>query len=130
MIRTIKRLSLFTGEYYLMRDSDPLILFLSTFLPFEVGFSGNVRRDRAELMLYTVLMSPFESVVMDLVYFGLVFCSRTTMTALSRADLTSAIHYSFLTDVPVARSLKFSAVSRCRWCRRWKGSLGDRLRRD
>jgi hypothetical protein len=49
------------------------------------------------------------------VFLGFVFCKRTiTMAASSRADLTSAIQYSFSTEVPAARSVKFSAVRRCR----------------
>ena len=50
------------------------------------------------------------------------------MAASSRADLTSAIQYSFSMDGPDARSVKFSAMSKCLWC--GNRSSGDRLRRD
>ncbi len=83
---------------------------------------------RVELMLYIVLMFPFESVVLVLVFFGFVFWSRKTIAASSSADLTSAIQYSFSAEGPDARSVKFSAVRRWRCC--GSRSLGVRLRSD
>ena len=79
-------------------------------------------------MLYTVLIFPSDEVVVVFVFFGFDFWRRTTIAASSMADLTSAIQYSFSTDGPEAKSVKFSAVSRCRWC--GSRSSGDKLRRD
>ena len=79
-------------------------------------------------MLYTVLIFPSDEVVVVLVFFGFNFWRRTAMAASSTADLTSAIQYSFSIDGPEAKSVKFSAVSKCRWC--GSRSSGDRLRRD
>lgn len=69
---------------------------------------------RVELMLYTVLIFPSDEVIVVLVFLGFDFWRRTAMAASSRADLTSAIQYNFSTDGPEAKSVKFSAISKCR----------------
>jgi hypothetical protein len=56
-----------------MRDSNPCVLFLSAFFHLRSGSFGMWGGIRVEVMLYTVLICPFESVVVVFVFFGLSF---------------------------------------------------------